>query len=287
MKESIKHLTNHERKHPLDSYLRKGMIPHIWCPGCGNGVILNCFLQALKELHFNLDNLVVVSGIGCMGRISGYINADAFHTTHGRAIPFALGVKLAKPELKVVVFGGDGDLLAIGANHLIQAARRNIELTVILSNNFNYGMTGGQCGPTTPLNAVTTTSPYGNVEHPFNAVYLAAGSGATYVARWTAYHVRNLVDSIKKALLKKGFSFIEVISPCPEIYGRHTKHMNAVEMMKWLKQASIIQNKIDPIKAEITQNIIVVGEFVDKEKPEYTDLIWGKIGKVERTYHKE
>ena len=269
-------------RHPLQSFLRKGMIPHIWCKGCGNGVILNCFVKALDELNIDLNKVVVVSGIGCIGRISGYTNTDSFHTTHGRPIAFATGVKIAKPELKVAVISGDGDLFAIGGNHFIHAARRNMDIQVICANNFNYGMTGGQHGPTTPLEALVPTAPYGNIEHPFNLVHLAAGSGAVYVARWTVFHVRRLIESIKKALQKEGFSFIEVVTPCTEIYGQYNKMGTAVDMMKWLKKTSEIRHHYDPVKAEITPSKIIVGEFVDIEKPGYNRLLREMIGKVQR-----
>ena len=269
-------------RHPLQSFLRKGMIPHIWCKGCGNGVILNCFVKALDELNIDLNKVVVVSGIGCIGRISGYTNTDSFHTTHGRSIAFATGVKLAKPELKVAVISGDGDLFAIGGNHFIHAARRNMDIQVICANNFNYGMTGGQHGPTTPLEASAPTTPYGNIEHPFNLVHLAAGSGAVYVARWTVFHVRRLIESIKKALQKEGFSFIEAVTPCTEIYGQYNKMGTAVDMMKWLKKTSEIRHHYDPVKAEITPSKIIVGEFVDIEKPGYNRLLREMIGKVQR-----
>lgn len=271
-----------EVSHPLEEYLRRRMIPHIWCEGCGNGTILNCFIMALNELKLDPNKVVVVSGIGCIGRISGYTNTDSYHTTHGRAIAFATGVKLAKPELKVVVISGDGDLFAIGGNHFIHAARRNLDIPVICANNFNYGMTGGQYGPTTPLNAWTTTTPYGNVEHPFNLVHLSAASGAVYVARWTTLHVRRLTESIKKALQKEGFSFIEVITPCPEIYGRYNKMRTGVDMMNWFKQASEIQHYSDPAKAEITPEKIIVGEFVDMEKPSYGRLLREMVAHVQR-----
>jgi 2-oxoglutarate ferredoxin oxidoreductase subunit beta len=268
-------------RHPLQSFLRKGMIPHIWCKGCGNGIILNCFVKALEELNFDLDKVVLVSGIGCIGRISGYTNTDSFHTTHGRSIAFATGVKLAKPELKVVVISGDGDLFAIGGNHFIHAARRNMDIQVICANNFNYGMTGGQHGPTTPLDALVPTTPYGNIEHPFNLVHLAAGSGAVYVARWTVFHVRKLIESIKKALQKEGFSFIEVVTPCTEIYGQYNRMGTAVDMMKWLRKASEIRDHYDPVKAEITPTKIIVGEFVDTEKPGYNRLLREMITKAQ------
>lgn len=275
-----------ELSHPLERYLRKGMIPHIWCEGCGNGIILNCFVRALNELNFDLDKVVVVSGIGCIGRLSGYTNTDSYHTTHGRPIAFATGVKLANPELKVAVISGDGDLFAIGGNHFIHAARRNVDLQVICANNFNYGMTGGQYGPTTPLEAWTTTTPYGNVEHPFNLVHLAAASGAVYVARWTTLHVRRLTASIKKALQKEGFSFIEVITPCPEIYGRYNKMRTGIDMMEWFKRASEIRHNSDPAKAEISLSKIVLGEFIDVEKPTFGQLLRNMRAQVQEKLQK-
>jgi len=269
-----------ETVHPFSKYLRSAMIPHIWCAGCGNGIVLNCFVQALDDLQEDLDKVVVVSGIGCIGRTAGYVNADSFHTTHGRPIAFATGVKLANPELEVVIISGDGDLFAIGGNHFIHAARRNIGIKVICANNFNYGMTGGQQGPTTPLEALTTTTPYGNIEHPFNLVHLAAASGATYVARWTTLHLRRLTQSIERMLEKEGFCFIEVISPCPEIYGRYNKMRSGLEMMEWFKRASVVDNFYDPSKAEITPEKIVVGEFVNIEKASYEKLLHEKIAQI-------
>jgi 2-oxoglutarate ferredoxin oxidoreductase subunit beta len=266
--------------HPFSKYLRAEMMPHIWCPGCGNGVVLNCFVHALDELQLDLDKLVVVSGIGCIGRTAGYTNADSFHTTHGRALAFASGVKLANPELEIVVISGDGDLFAIGGNHFIHAARRNIGIKVLCANNLNYGMTGGQQGPTTPLESITTTSPYGNIEHPFNLVHLAAASGATYVARWTALHVRRLTQSIKKMLLKRGFCFVEVLTPCPEIYGRYNRMRSGLEMMAWFKRASVVESFTDPSKAEISPDRVPVGEFVDLEKLSYERMLHEKISKI-------
>ena len=269
-----------ELAHPFAKYLRTQMMPHIWCSGCGNGIVLNCFVHALDELQTDLDNLVIVSGIGCIGRTAGYTYADSFHTTHGRALAFATGVKLANPDLEVVVISGDGDLFAIGGNHFIHAARRNIGVKVLCVNNLNYGMTGGQSGPTTPLDAITPTSPYGNVENPFNLVHLAAASGATYVARWTTLHVRRLTLSIEKLLQKKGFCFVEVLSPCPEIFGRYNKMRSGLEMMRWFKRASVVEKFSDPAKADISTDRIAVGEYVDIEKLSYERLLHEKISKI-------
>jgi len=208
------------------------------------------------------------------------VNTDSFHTTHGRAIAFATGVKLANPELDVVVISGDGDLFAIGGNHFIHAARRNIGIKVICANNFNYGMTGGQQGPTTPAEAYTTTTPYGNIEPSFNLVHLATASGATYVARWTTLHVRRLTQSIKRMMQKEGFCFIEVVSPCPEIFGRRNKMKTGLEMMEWFRRASVVENFSDPSKADITPERIVVGEFVNIEKISYEKLFHEKIAHI-------
>ncbi|HIJ20075.1 MAG TPA: 2-oxoacid:ferredoxin oxidoreductase subunit beta, partial [Deltaproteobacteria bacterium] len=211
---------NKSISHPLDSLLRTDRIPHIWCPGCGIGTAFSSCLIALKESGIDLGKTTMVSGIGCSGRGAGYVNLDSYHTTHGRAIPFATGMKLANPALNVVVFSGDGDLFAIGGNHFIHAARRNVDLTVVCVNNFNYGMTGGQVAATTPLYVKTTTTPMGNPDTPFNLPLLAYAAGATYVARWTILHTRDLTESIREAVLNRGFSFVEVLSPCPVNYGR-------------------------------------------------------------------
>jgi 2-oxoglutarate ferredoxin oxidoreductase subunit beta len=259
--------------HPMDKYLRRDRLPHIWCSGCGLGTALNCFLQALIQSGLDPKEVAVVSGIGCSGRVAGYVAMDSFHTTHGRAIPFATGLKLANPKLKVVVFSGDGDLIAIGGNHFIHAARRNMDLTVICVNNFIYGMTGGQLAPTTPTDARTSTSPLGNRDHPFNLAYLAAASGASYVARWTTLHVRRLQRSMAEALLKPGFSFVEVISPCPTLYGRLNKLKSTLDQMAYYKEHSIIRHGSDPRQADIGLNgDIVVGKFVDLDKPSYLQL---------------
>jgi len=258
----------------MDDLLREDRLPHIWCPGCGLGTALSCFISALMKSGLDLDKVAVVSGIGCAGRVAGYVKLDSFHTTHGRAIPFATGLKLANPQLEVVVFSGDGDLIAIGGNHFIHAARRNIDMLVICVNNFNYGMTGGQMGPTTPTSAYTTTSPYGNYEHPFNLVYLAAASGAVYVARWTVLHVRRLERAILEALDRKGFRFIEVIAPCPTGFGRRNRMRQGLDAMKFYREHSVIRHGIDPKEAAIEPGKeIVVGKFVDVEKPTFLELI--------------
>jgi len=260
-------------KHPMDKLLREDRLPHIWCPGCGLGTALTCFISALLKSGLDLDKVVVVSGIGCTGRVAGYIRLDSFHTTHGRAIPFATGLKLANPELEVVVFSGDGDLVTIGGNHFIHAARRNIDMTVICVNNFNYGMTGGQMGATTPVGARTTTSPYGNYEHPFNVSYLAAASGAVYVARWTVLHVRRLEQSMLEALLKPGFTLVEVISPCPTGFGRQHGWRTGLDALRYYREHGIIRHDADLRETDIQlRGDIIEGKFVDIEKPTFHEL---------------
>ena len=273
-------VTTDDEKHPLDAYLRVDRFPLMWCPGCGMGLILNCFLRGLLKSELALDKVAVVSGIGCTGRAAGYIKLDSFHTTHGRAIPFATGLKLANPELKVVVISGDGDLFAIGGNHLIHAARRNIDITVLCVNNFNYGMTGGQFGPTTPLTARTTTSRMGNIETPFNIPYLAAASGAVYVARWTTAQVYQLEKTITEALLKKGFSLVEVISPCPTYYGRMNRMATGLRQMQYYRDSSVTKHGSSPKHAGIDFNgQIVVGKFVDVYRPCFPSSQDGNNGK--------
>jgi 2-oxoglutarate/2-oxoacid ferredoxin oxidoreductase subunit beta len=245
-------------------YLRQDRLPHIWCPGCGIGPALNCFLRAIDGAKLDPDKVSVISGIGCSGRVAGYVKLDSFHTTHGRAIPFATGLKLANPSLKTVVFSGDGDLAAIGGNHLIHAARRNIDMTVICINNFNYGMTGGQVGPTAPQDTRTSTTPYGNFEPAFNLPHLLSASGATYVARWTVLHLRQLEQTIIEALLKPGFSFVEVISPCPVVYGRMNKEPEGIDSLRNYAKRSVIRNGADTRDADISRTgPILVGKFID------------------------
>jgi len=259
--------------HPDDRYLKPGRIPHIWCPGCGLGIVLAAFIKAMDALEIPIDGTAVVSGIGCTGRVAGYLNMDTYHTTHGRAIPFATGLKLAKPSMNVVVFSGDGDLFAIGGNHLIHAARRNMDLTVICVNNYNFGMTGGQVAPTTHREAVTSTTPYGNVEYPFNLTHLAYASGAGYVARWTTFHARYLIESIKRCFQKQGFNFIEVIAPCPTGYGRANRLGTGLKQMKFYRDHSVIANGVPPTdEASGLNGPIVVGEFVDREKRTFLQM---------------
>jgi len=254
--------------HPLEDYLRTDRFPHIWCPGCGLGTILSAFLRALLRSGVDLDKVAVVSGIGCTGRVAGYVKLDSFHTTHGRAIAFATGLKLANPELEVIVFSGDGDLAAIGGNHLIHAARRNLDMTVVCVNNFTYGMTGGQFGPTTPSAARSATSRAGNVENPFNMVGLSAASGAVYVARWTAAQVRQMERSITEALRKRGFSFVEVISPCPTYFGRMNRQPTGLDQMRYYRANTVVKHFASPHEVGVgLEGQIVTGKFIDTERP--------------------
>ena len=273
--------TLNEEDASIAKYLRQDRMPHIWCSGCGIGPVLGCFLRAIDRAEIDPDKLAVISGIGCTGRVAGYVKLDSFHTTHGRAIPFATGLKLANPELNVVVFSGDGDLVAIGGNHLIHAARRNIDLTVICVNNFNYGMTGGQVGPTAPFEARTTTTPYGNFESPFNLPYLTSASGASYVARWTVLHIRQLDTAISEALTKPGFSFIEAIAPCPPVYGRMNKQPEGTDSLHYYQERSVVRNGADPKDADIDLNgPIVVGKFVDRQRPTLCDHLNQVVSKA-------
>ena len=261
--------------HPYDKYLRDDRLPWIFCAGCGIGSVINSFVHALEQAKLDINKCAVVSGIGCTGRTSGYLNFDGFHTTHGRAIPFATGLKIANPELNVSVVSGDGDLSAIGGNHIIHAARRNVDMTVVCVNNSNYGMTGGQFAPTTPIGSWTTTTPYGAFEPPFNLPYLMASAGAVYVARWTSLDVRRLTDSIAEALVKPGFKFIEVISQCPTTFGAKNSYRTGLDMLKYFEKAATIKHGIDPKEAPyVVGQPFYVGKFVDIEgKPTFTDLL--------------
>jgi 2-oxoglutarate ferredoxin oxidoreductase subunit beta len=266
---------------PVLPYLRKDRIPHIWCPGCGIGTTLNSFCRALADCGMDLDQIAVVSGIGCTGRTAGYLNLDSFHTTHGRAIPFATGLKLANPKLKVVVYSGDGDLTAIGGNHFMHAARRNMDIMVVCINNFTYGMTGGQVAPTTPLGPIQTTMPLGNFENSFNLPFLADACGAVYVARWTVYHVRQLAKAMKEGLSKKGFVFIEAMAPCPTLYSRRNRLGDGVDQVKYFKERSTIKNGADTKDVGLTyQGDIVVGKFVDRERATWLDSMNDHFSKV-------
>lgn len=255
----------------LDYFRLDERFPHILCPGCGIGTTMATMVRAFLDLGINQNELCVVSGIGCSSRVPGYLDCDTFHTLHGRALPAATGVKLAKPELKVVVIGGDGDIMAIGGNHFIHAARRNIDITVIVINNFTYGMTGGQYSPTTPTHEKATTAPFGNIERSFDVCFLAKAAGAMFVARSTTFHVIHLKKMLELALKKTGFSVVEVISQCPTFYGRHQGIGDAVQMLEWLRSRSVDVSKVpDPWQVK---DKFVIGALHDQEAVEsYTQL---------------
>lgn len=254
-------------------YLRRERLPNIFCAGCGNGIIMNTFFNGMELAEIDFDNVALVSGIGCSSRIPGYVNCDSLHTTHGRPIAFATGLKLANPELDVVVFTGDGDAAAIGGNHLIHGSRRNIDITVICINNSIYGMTGGQISPTSPSGSYGSTAPYGAIEKPFNLSELTKAAGASYVARWTTAHPVQLSNAIKKGLLNNGFSFIEAVSQCPTYFGRKNRMKTAVEMMKWMKDESILKRQAEKLDPAELEGKLIVGEFQNNPEAEYTDKI--------------
>ncbi len=255
----------------VKDYFRIDKLSHIWCPGCGHGVIMHSIAKAIADLGWNKDDVVVVSGIGCSSRAPGYMDFNTLHTTHGRALAFATGIKLANPSLKVVVVSGDGDAAAIGGNHLIHACRRNIDITTVVFNNNIYGMTGGQYSPTTPTKELGTTAPYGNIDPAFDIANLAEAAGATYTARTTAYHMMQMTGLIKKALQHKGFSLVEAISVCPTYYGRKNKKGSAPQMMQWLKDSFVDVKVAAKLPEEKLAGKFLMGEFCNKEKPEYTE----------------
>lgn len=254
-------------------YLRD--VPFPFCAGCGGTTVATCFLRAVHELgHRDLREFVFCSGIGCSSWIpSPHFKADSIHTTHGRSIAVATGVRLMRPDLNVVVFGGDGDIVGIGLGHLIHAARRNLDITVIMVNNMIYGMTGGQVAATTPLKTKTTTTPYGGFENPLDAVRLVVSAGACYASRWTTAHMNQLKEAIKTALTTKGFGFVEVVSQCPTIYGRHVGFKSAGEMLLWLKKQSVTIGEAEGLTEKELEEKIVVGEFVSKTLPTLTEMV--------------
>lgn len=254
--------------------LRRDRIPHIWCPGCGIGTSVNAFARALLDSKQDLKKLAIVSGIGCTGRVAGYMNLDSFHTTHGRALPFATGMKLANPELTVAVYSGDGDLFAIGGNHFAHAARRNMDIKVFCVNNQTYGMTGGQLAPTTPTGATQTTMPLGNFEQPLNLPQYAEACGAVYVARWTVYHVKQLAKAMSEAMSRKGFTFIEILAPCPTLFTRRNRLGDGVDQVRYFREKSRIQNDAPTRDVALSfQGDIVCGRFVDRERPTWLELM--------------
>ncbi len=266
------------KSHQWDPLIRSERYPNIWCPGCGIGIVLSSYINAVHKSSIPAEKHICICGIGCTGRVSGYLNLDSYHTTHGRGIAFATGMSVIRPDLEITVVAGDGDISTIGGNHLIHAARRNTDLNVIMVNNLNYGMTGGQHGATTPLGARTHTSPYGNVESPFNVPYLVSAAGASFVARWTTIHVRQLLRAIKRMMEIEGFAFLEVVSPCPPTFGEFNNYPEALDMMNYFRDKSVVDNDADLRDITITarpEDPIVVGNFVDRRRPSYQELLSG------------
>lgn len=255
----------------IENNFRMNRLPHIWCPGCGHGIIMRGIADAIEKLGYDKQKVCIISGIGCSSRAPGYMDFNTLHTTHGRALAFATGVKLANPDLKVIVISGDGDATAIGGNHLIHAARRNIDITTVIFNNNIYGMTGGQYSPTTPHGELGTTAPYGNVDNVFDICRLAEGAGATYVARGTVYHAKQLEKNIENALENKGFSVVEGISICPTYYGRKNRKGDAAEMMINLKESTLDKKVAAKLPSEKVEGKLIIGEFVNKAQPEFCE----------------
>lgn len=255
----------------IENNFRMNRLPHIWCPGCGHGIIMRGIAEAIEKLGYDKQKVCIISGIGCSSRAPGYMDFNTLHTTHGRALAFATGVKLANPDLKVIVISGDGDATAIGGNHLIHAARRNIDITTIIFNNNIYGMTGGQYSPTTPHGDLGTTAPYGNVDNVFDICRLAEGAGATYVARGTVYHAKQLEKNIENALENKGFSVVEGISICPTYYGRKNRKGDAAEMMMNLKDTTLDKKVAAKLPRDKVEGKLIIGEFVNKSQPEFCE----------------
>ncbi len=269
-----------EREHLIHKYLRSSKrFPHIWCPGCGIGILLGALIRAIDRGGYSKDDIVLISGIGCSGRLPTYVDFNTLHTTHGRTLTFATGIKLANPSLKVIAVMGDGDATAIGGNHFIHTARRNVGITSIVINNNTYGMTGGQFSPTTPFGLKTSSSPYGNLESTFDICGLAREAGATFVARSTVYHARLLEKIIELALNKEGFSVVEVISNCMTYFGREIGLPSPVEMMKWQKDNAVLVEKAKDLREEELKQKIVIGVLVDRKAAAYHELYKELIAK--------
>lgn len=254
----------------VNKYYRTDHLPHIWCPGCGNGIVTQAIVRAIDSLSLNMDDVCVISGIGCSSRAPGYLDFNTVHTLHGRALGFATGVKLANPKLHVIVITGDGDCSAIGGNHLIHACRRNIDITTVVFNNNTYGMTGGQYSPTTPTGDKGTTAPYGNIDANFDLPELVKSAGATYVARGTIYSTNMLQKQIENGIKNKGFSFIEALTTCPTYYGRKNKKGDGVDMEVFLKENAVNLNTWNKMTDEQKEGKFVIGELYNRPRAEYT-----------------
>jgi 2-oxoglutarate ferredoxin oxidoreductase subunit beta len=264
-------------------YMRDLKLP--FCPGCGLFSLSDTFLKAVYELgNENLDKFCFASGIGCSSWIpSPYFLADSIHTLHGRSIPVATSIKLVRPNLNVVVFGGDGDIVGIGLGHFIHAARRNTDILVIMGNNMVYGMTGGQVAPTTPFKTRTTTTPYGSFEHPLDAAKLAVAAGAAYSARWTTAHPTELKESIKKALQLQGFRFIEAVTQCPTAYGRRAGFKDIGETLRYFKENAVPAEKAEKMNDEELEKKIVVGEFVNRKRPTLVETVYSVLEEAKKS----
>jgi 2-oxoglutarate ferredoxin oxidoreductase subunit beta len=243
--------------------------PHVWCPGCGNGIVLGALIRAVERLGLEKNDVVFASGIGCSGRMPTYVDFNTMHTTHGRALTFATGIKLAKPSLNVIVVMGDGDATAIGGNHFIHAARRNLDLTAIIINNQIYGMTGGQASPTTPYGANSTTSSFSNIEHAFSIAELAVAAGASFVARGTVYHAVQLDKLIEKGIRNNGFSVVEIMSNCHVQFGRRNKMGDPVTMLNWYKENAVSSENGSSIPPDSLEDKFTIGILADIDKPDY------------------
>ena len=263
----------------VKEYVRERFMPHIWCPGCGHGIVMNNLIRAIAELGLPKNDIVMVTGIGCSARISGYLDFHTLHTLHGRALAFATGVKLSRPDLTLIVPMGDGDALAIGGNHFIHAARRNIDITAIIMNNSIYGMTGGQFSPLSGYGTLATTAPFGNIYESFDIVELARGAGASFVARTTAYHVSSMKEILVKAITHKGFSVVEILSQCPTYFGRKNKIGDAAEMLTYFKERT---TPVGSGKKEKDPTLIERGIFVDEKRPEYCEEYQSIVDRVRK-----
>ncbi len=250
----------------VKDFIRERFFPHLWCPGCGHGIVMNNMIRAIEKLGMSKNEIVMVSGIGCSSRITGYLDFHTLHTIHGRALAFATGVKMSRPELNVIIPMGDGDALSIGGNHFIHAARRNIDITAIVMNNRIYGMTGGQYSPLSGFGINATTAPYTSIDYDFDVVKLSIAAGATFVARTTTYHVKQMADIIGQAILHKGFSVVEIMSQCPTYFGRKNKQGNAAEMLNSYK----INTTPKGSKAKKENPALIErGVFIREERAEY------------------
>ena len=255
----------------IHKYLRHNKkFPHVWCPGCGNGIVMGALIRAIDRMGIEKDQIVLASGIGCSGRMPAYIDFNTLHTTHGRVLTFATGIKLAKPSLTVIAIMGGGDAISIGGNHFIHAARRNIELTAIIINNMIYGMTGGQHSPTTPYGSYATTTSYGNIGHPFSIAELAVASGGSFVGRSTVYHAQLMERLIENAILNPGFSVVEVLSNCHTHYGRKNKLGDPVAMIKYFKDHAVRIEEARKMPQEALENKFTIGVLASVQKPVYT-----------------